>query len=88
MRKINKAKRTNVLLQALCDYGFTFDGIKKFQLPSGQALEIDYPDNQNVLEVLSAVAQKVKNYYSRLWKCFAIATPGAKTVRTAPVNPV
>ncbi len=96
VRKINKAKRTNVLLQALCDYGFTFDGIKKFQLSSGQVLEIDYPDNQNVLEVLSAVAQKVKNtqlkevknYYSRLWKCFAIATPGAKTVRTAPVNPV
>ncbi len=61
VRKINKAKRTNVLLEALCDYGFTFDGIKRFQLSSGEAMEIDYPDNRNVLEVLSAVAQKVKN---------------------------
>lgn len=61
-----------MLLEALCDYGFVFDSIKKFQLSSGDELEIDYPDNRNVLEVLSAVAKKVKqtqladvkNYYS------------------------
>lgn len=61
VRKINKTKRTNLLLEALCDYGFVFDGIKKYSLSSGDYLEIDYPDNQNVLKVLSAVADKVKN---------------------------
>lgn len=72
VRKINKAKKTNLLLEALCDYGFVFDGIKKYQLSSGDCLEIDYPDNPNVLTVLSTVAKKVKdtqlkdvkNYYS------------------------
>lgn len=72
IRKMNKAKKTNVLLEALCDYGFVFSGIKKYQLSSGNYLEIDYPDNRNVLEVLSVVAKKVKgtqlkdvkNYYS------------------------
>ncbi len=74
VRKINKAKRTNFLLEALCDYGFVFGGIKKYQLSSGNYLEIDYPDNRNVLAVLFAVAQKVKNtqlkdvknYYSNM----------------------
>lgn len=60
VRRINKAKRTNLLLEALCDYGFVLDGIKKYSLSSGDYLEIDYPDNQNVIEVLSAVAKKVK----------------------------
>lgn len=72
VRKMNKAKKTNLLLKALCDYGFVFDGIRNYQLSSGNHLEIDYPDNRNVLEVLSAVSQKgkntqlkdVKNYYS------------------------
>lgn len=74
VRKINKAKKTNLLLEALCDYGFVFNGIKKYQLSSGDYLEIDYPDNRNVLVVLSSVAKKVKNtqlkdvknYYSNL----------------------
>lgn len=61
IRKINKAKKTNLLLEALCDYGFTFGGIKKYSLSSGGYLEIDYPDNRNVLTVLYAVASKVKN---------------------------
>ena len=61
VRKMNKAKKTNLLLEVLCDYGFMFDDIKKFQLSSGEALEIVYPDNRNVLEVLYAVANKVKN---------------------------
>lgn len=72
VRKKNKAKKTNFLLEALCDYGFVFDGIKKYSLSSGTYLEIDYPDNRNVIDVLSIVAQKVeniqlkdaKNYYS------------------------
>lgn len=74
VRKINKAKKTGILLEALCDYGFVFEGIKKYTLSSGDCLEIDYPDNRNVLTVLSAVAAKVKNtqfknvknYYSNL----------------------
>lgn len=74
VRKINKAKKTNLLLEALCDYGFVFDGIKKYSLSSGEHLEVDYPDNQNILKVLSAVGKKVKNtqlkdvknYYSNL----------------------
>ena len=61
VRKMNKAKKTNLLLEALCDYGFVFDGIKKYSLSSGDYMEIDYPDNQNVIKVLSAVARKVNN---------------------------
>lgn len=61
VRKINKVKKTNLLLEALCDYGFVFDGIKKYSLSSGEYLEIDYPDNRNVIKVLSAVAKKVCN---------------------------
>ena len=61
VRKINKAKKTNLLLEALCDYGFVFDGIKKYRLSSGDYLKIDYPDNGNMIEVLSAIAKKVKN---------------------------
>lgn len=61
IRKINKAKKTNLLLEAMCDYGFIFDGIKKYSLSSGDYLEISYPDNQNVIKVLSAVAKKVRD---------------------------
>ena len=74
VRKMNKAKRTTQLLEALCDYGFVFGGIKKYSLSSGKYMEIDYPDNRNIIEVLSAVAKKVKNtqlkdvknYYSNM----------------------
>lgn len=74
VRKINKAKKTNLLLKALCDYGFVFAGIKNFSLSSGSQMEIDYPDNHNILEVLSMVAQKVmetqlkdvSNYFSHM----------------------
>lgn len=74
VRKINKAQKTNLLLEALYDYGFVFEGIKKYSLSSGEHLEIDYPDNRNIIEVLSAVAKKVKytqlkdvkNYYSNM----------------------
>ncbi len=74
IKKINKAKKTNLLLEALRDYGFVFEGIKKCSLSSGDYLEIDYPDNRNILEVLSVVAKKVKstqikdvkNYYSNV----------------------
>lgn len=74
VRKANKAKRTNLLIKALWDYGFVFEGIKKFSLASGNRMEIDYPDNRNVLEVLSLVAKKVmckqlkdvKNYFSNM----------------------
>ncbi len=61
VRKINKAKKTNQLLQALCDYGFVFDGIQKLSLSSADYAEIDYPDNRNVLRVLSDAAIKVRN---------------------------
>lgn len=61
VRKINKVPKTNLLLEALCDYGFVFGGIKKYSLSSGDYLEIDYPDNPNIVKVLSAVAKKVKN---------------------------
>ncbi len=61
VRKRNKAKKTNYLLEAMCDYGFLFDGMKKYSLSSGDYLEIDYPDNRNVIGILSAVAKKVNN---------------------------
>lgn len=74
VRKINKTKKTNVLLKVLCDYGFVFDGIKKFNLSSSNRMEIDYPDNRNILDVLSMVAKKVMvtqlkdigNYFSHM----------------------
>lgn len=59
VRKMNKAKKTNLLLKALGDYGFVFEGIKKFSLSSNNRMEIDYPDNPNILYVLSLVAKKV-----------------------------
>lgn len=59
VRKINKAKKTNILLKVLCDYGFVFEGIKKFNLSSSNRMEIDYPDNRHILDVLSMVAKKV-----------------------------
>lgn len=61
VREINKVKKTNILLEVLCDYGFVFGGIKKYSLSSGKCLEIGYPDNLNVIRSLSAVAKKVKN---------------------------
>ena len=61
VRKMNKAKKMNLLLQALCDYGFVFDGIRKSSLSSADYIEIDYPDNRDVLRVLSAAAIKVRN---------------------------
>lgn len=65
VRKWNKAKKTNQLLEAMCDYGFVFGGIKKYSLSSGDDLEIDYPDNQNVIKVLSLVAKKSKEYAAK-----------------------
>lgn len=59
VRRVNKAKKTNLLLKVLCDYGFVFEGIKKFSLSSSNRMEIDYPDNRNIIEVLSMVAKKV-----------------------------
>lgn len=61
VKKKTKASKTNLLLEALCDYGFVFGGIKKYSLSSGDFLEIDHPDNRNILIVLSLVAEKVKN---------------------------
>ncbi len=74
VRKINKAKKTNLLLKALTDYGFVFEGIKNFSLSSTKEIIIDYPDNRNILEVLSLVAKKVwdtqlkdvNNFYSNM----------------------
>ncbi len=61
IKQMNKAKKTNLLLEILCDYGFVFEGIKKYNLSSGDYLEIDYPDNRSILKVLSVIAKKVKN---------------------------
>lgn len=59
VRKIIKAKKTNLLLKVLCDYGFVFEGINKFRLSSSNRMGIDYPDNRNILDVLSMTAKKV-----------------------------
>ena len=61
IRRLNQAKKTNILLKALHDYGFVFSGIKNYSLTSGSTLEIDYPDNRNLLQVLSLVAKKVRD---------------------------
>ena len=61
IRRLNQAKKTNILLKALHDYGFVFSVIKNYSLTSGSTLEIDYPDNRNLLQVLSLVAKKVRD---------------------------
>lgn len=74
VRKINKAKKTNLLLRALCNYVFVFEGIKNFSLSSGKQIVIAYPDNRKILEVLSVMAKKVMytqlkgvgNYFSNM----------------------
>lgn len=74
VRKMNQTKKTNVLWKALCNYRFVFTGVKNYSLASGDKIEIEYPDNRNVLEVLSLVAKKVmktqladvRNYFSNM----------------------
>ncbi|MBP3576762.1 MAG: hypothetical protein J6K15_01500, partial [Lachnospiraceae bacterium] len=72
-RKLNQVKKTDALIYALENYGFIFVGLKNGKLPAaGSVLEIDYPDNRNILQVLSIVAKKVmatqlkgvNNYFS------------------------
>jgi hypothetical protein len=72
-RSINKVKKISFLIEALSDYGFIFIGLKDNKIASSlQYFEIDYPDNRNVLIILSLAAQKVmaaqlkniKNHFS------------------------
>ena len=59
-RELNQVKKSDALVRALEDYGFVFAGTRKGKLPSvGKVLEIDYPDNRNVMLVLSLIAKKV-----------------------------
>lgn len=61
-RELNQVKKTDALIRALEDYGFVFVGTKNGKLPpAGSVLEIDYPDNRNILVVLSLTAKKVMN---------------------------
>lgn len=61
-RERNQVKKPDVILRALEDYGFAFSGWKNGKLPpAGSVLELDYPDNKNVLIVLSMTAGKVMN---------------------------
>lgn len=72
-RSINKLKKTSFLIKALTDYGFIFTEFKDYKITSSlKNFEIDYPDNRNILTVLSLVAKKVvdiqlkdvKNHFS------------------------
>lgn len=72
-RELNQVKKIDVLIRALENYGFIFVGLKNGKLPAvGSVLEIDYPDNRNILIVLSLAAKKVmatqlngvNNYFS------------------------
>lgn len=72
-RSINKINKTNYLLKALSDYGLIFSNLKDYKLtPNTMSFEINYPDNRNILNVLSLVAKKVmdtqlkniKNHFS------------------------
>lgn len=61
-RKLNQVKKTDTVIRALEDYGFVFTGTKNGKLPpAGSLLEIDYPDNRNILIVLSLTAKKTMN---------------------------
>ena len=74
VRSEKKIKKTNLLLKALENYGFVFSGVKNYNLSSATQMEIDYPDNRNVLEVLYLAANKVmstqledvKNHFSNM----------------------
>ena len=75
VRRIRKGKKTSRLLQALENYGFHFAGIKNYRLAAAPRMEIFYPDNRNVLIVLSLAAKKslrvqmkdAGNIYSGMW---------------------
>ena len=73
LRAINKVKKITFLIEALTDYGFIFIGLKDNKItPSLKYFEVDYPDNRNVLLILSLAAKKVmttqlkgvKNHFS------------------------
>lgn len=60
-KKINQAQKVSCLIKALSDYGFIFHHTKNHKLPSSGKIEIEYPDNPNIVIVLSLVAKKVMN---------------------------
>ena len=74
VRSEKKIKKTNLLLKALENHGFVFEGLKNYNLSSALQIEIDYPDNRNILEVLYLAANKVmstqlkdvKNHFSNI----------------------
>lgn len=72
-KSISKVKKTNLLIKALSDYGFIFTGLKDNKITTSLIeFEVDYPDNRNILKVLSLIAKKVvdiqlkdvKNHFS------------------------
>ena len=72
--EINRVKKTGSLIKAMENYGFVFSGIKNYRLSSGSFMEVAYPDNPNIVAVLSLLAKKtrntqlkdVKNYFSHM----------------------
>ncbi len=56
-KAINNVKNIPVIFERLVDYGFSFDGLKKYKI-TNESIYISYPDNTQVLTVLKLMADK------------------------------
>lgn len=58
-KQANKIKHVHLLFKALGDYGFIVSGLTGGKItPKTVEIMVDYPDNPNIITVISAVAQK------------------------------
>ncbi|HBL84354.1 MAG: hypothetical protein A2Y17_04995 [Clostridiales bacterium GWF2_38_85] len=58
-KQANKIKNIHLLLRALRDYGLVFSGLTNDKItPKTTDFTIDYPDNPNIIVVMTLVAQK------------------------------
>jgi len=98
-----KCKNLPEQLNILSDYGFLFDGFDNSKLPkSGGMLNIDYPDNPDILVVIAAIGDKFAKYMPHYFKqpkscfCFDLfeqfifLTPGIFTdnTKTLPLKTI
>jgi hypothetical protein len=89
-----KCKNLPEQLNLLSDYGFLFEGFDNNKLPKSGILNIDYPDNSDILTVIAAIGDKFAKYMPYYFKqpkscfCFDLfeqfifLTPGIFTDNT------
>lgn len=58
-KQASKIKNTHILLRALGDYGFVFSGLTQDKItPKIMDFTVQYPDNPNIIVVMTKVAEK------------------------------